>query len=96
MWCWTKGRKQPFARITEQKREALIKRQQQPSTELPNGASNIDGKKWTPTSVKEVGVERRWKKVSEVNDPQPYLTVRITAQEKARGVLTQMCCKSKV
>ena len=42
LWYWMNGRKQPFARITERKREALIKQQQQPSTELPN----VDGKRW--------------------------------------------------
>ena len=41
--------------------------QSQPaSIELPNGMSNVDGKRWMP----------------EVNDPQPCLTVRITVQEK--------------
>ena len=29
------------------------------SIELPNGTSNVDGKRWTSTSVKEVGVERQ-------------------------------------
>ena len=29
LWCWSNGKKQAFVRITEHKREALIKRQQQ-------------------------------------------------------------------
>jgi len=58
--CWTNGRKQPFARITEQNREALTKRQQQPSPLCPARH------KQEPASVHraaERGVKRRWKKV---------------------------------
>ena len=59
-----------------------MKKSQLASIELLNGVSNVDGKRWVSTSVKEVDVERRWKKVDKVNYPQLYLTVKITAQEK--------------
>ena len=51
--------------------------------ELPNGVSGINGKRWMSMSLKERWVSNvNEREVGEVNDPQPYLTVRITAQEK--------------
>ena len=38
------------------------KKSQLASIELLNGVSNVDGKRQVSTSVKEVGVEHRWKK----------------------------------
>ena len=48
------------------------------SMELPNGVSGINGKRWMSTSVKERWVSNfNGREVGEVNDPQPYLTIRM-------------------
>ena len=60
LWCWTNSRKQPFARITERKREALIKRQQQLS---PQFSAQYEKEPVSIHRAAERGVERQWKGV---------------------------------
>ena len=56
LWCWTNSRKQSFARITERKREALIKRQQQLS---PQFSTQYEKEPVCIQRAAERGVKRR-------------------------------------
>ena len=80
--CWTNGRKKPFARITEQKREALIKCQQQLS---PQCSAQYEKEPVGVRRAAERGVKRRWKKAG-VNVGERW----VTSLRWANGYLTCM------